>query len=179
MATSGQEINAETARWLADTVRSVLRDQLDEAARLDSKARELIGFSGLVLALLAAAIVRAGVLAGLEAILFGAGASLAVLLLGLAAGFAIFAVAAPGDGDDYYLKLDAGSARQLIDDPETLASEPWVSQVREAVPLVDALEHNAKVLEREQLRVSQAYVLFASGLGAAIIAILALVPAAL
>ena len=84
MATSGQEINAETARWLADTVRSVLRDQLDEAARL-----------------------------------------------------------------------------------------------REAVPLVDALEHNAKVLEREQLRVSQAYVLFASGLGAAIIAILALVPAAL
>lgn len=179
MATSGQQINAETASWLAETVRGVLRDQMEEAARLDSKARELIGFAGLVLALLAAAVTQAGGRTGLEAILFGTGAVLAVLLLGLAAGYAIFAVAAPGDGQGYYLKLDAGSARQLLEDPETLASEPWVAQIREAFPLVDALEHNAGVLQRDRLRVSQAYGLFASGLGAAMVAILALIPATL
>lgn len=75
--------------------------------------------------------------------------------------------------------MQAAPASSLRIDPETLASEPWVSQIREAFPLVDALEHNAGVLQRDRLRVSQAYGLFASGLGAAMVAILALIPATL
>ncbi|HVX32160.1 MAG TPA: hypothetical protein VHA80_03385 [Solirubrobacterales bacterium] len=49
-----------TTAWLEETARRVVDAQLGEAARINSRARELVGFVGILLGLLATAASQSG-----------------------------------------------------------------------------------------------------------------------
>jgi hypothetical protein len=57
-------MNPETTAWLEGTARRVVDAQLSEGARMDTKARELLGFVGIILGLLATAASQSGSVAG-------------------------------------------------------------------------------------------------------------------
>lgn len=70
-------MNPETITWLETTARRVVDGQLTEGARLDTKARELLGFVGIILGLLAA-VSQSGPVGGVSGGLFYATMIIAV-----------------------------------------------------------------------------------------------------
>lgn len=75
------EMETERIAWLEGMARRVLDAQLAEGVRMDTKARELLGFVGIILALLAAVASQSGPIAGFLGGVFYASAIIAVALL--------------------------------------------------------------------------------------------------
>lgn len=164
-------IGPDIATWLEQTARHVVDAQLAEAARLDTRARELLGFVGVVLALLAAAASRGGAVAGLEGALFYVGSLVSAVLLVWAGVSAAMRVVAPGD----YAAPGQAALAVLHDAPVA----PWVSlaqiQVDTFFDLLAAARRNARVLARGRSRLARAYLVFAMALGFAGLAVVAVV----
>ena len=165
-------MNPETTAWLEGTARRVIDAQLTEGARMDTKARELLGFVGIILGLLATAASQSGSVAGVFGAIFYFAAIVAVASL-IWAGVHVVQelVLQPPAFHDIGPTAIMGYRR----DPALATMKPEEIQAQAFYDLSDAAQENAKLIERAHEHLSAAYGVFAVGLVAAAIAIVALV----
>lgn len=161
-----------TTTWLETTARRTLDAQLAEGARIDSRARELVGFVGIVLGLLATAASQSGAAGGIWGGLFRVFTIISVAAL-LAAGLQVMqklVLRRPGFRD-----IGAGAISEYLGDPETTTMELEDLQARTAYDLSAAASQNAELLTAMREDFAAGYGYFAVGLAAAALAIVWLV----
>lgn len=164
-------MDPETINLLEGKAQRLVDAQLEEVARIDSRARELLGFIGVVLALLAATVSQSGHVSGVWGGLFHVSVVIAVVLLLWAGLRSVEQVVEPPD----YRDIDAGTLRAYSEDPATADKQRADVEGELFNELLAAAGHNAGLLERGHLRLAEAYGAFAAGLGCAIVAIMFLV----
>lgn len=165
-------MNSQVTDWLESNARRVVDAQLAEAARIDAKARELLGFIGIVLALLGAAASQSGSVDGvLGWIYYGSAAGAAILLIW--AGYrAVQEVAGePPDFSD----IGVVALKEYREDPALAAMEVDELRGRAFKALSRAAEANVSVIGKAQERLAAVYGAFAVALAASGLAIVALV----
>lgn len=138
---------------------------------MDAKARELLGFIGVVLALLAATASQSGPVAGVGGAVFYAAAILAAALLVWAGVRSVAQITEPSSFRD----IGATVIGDYRDDPAVPDREPEELRAQAFYHLVDDAQINSQLLENTHDRLSAAYGTFATALGAAGIAVIALV----
>lgn len=164
-------MHPQTTAWLERVALRVVDAQLAEITRLDTKTRELLGFIGVVLGLLGAAAAGGGSVSGMAGAVFYTASALADVLLVWAGIRAVAQIIRPAD----YHDLDARTIASYRRDPAFPSSSVQEAQNEAFLFLADAAAANSRLLDKAHARLSSAYVAFAAGLGAAGLAILALI----
>jgi hypothetical protein len=157
--------------WLEGNARRVVDAQLSEAARIDAKARELLGFIGIVLALLGAAASQSGSVGGACGLLYyGAAAGAAALLIwaGLRAVQEIVEPLAFSD-------IGPTAIDEYRQDPALATMQLEEVRARAFTDLSKAAGENVSLIVEAQERLAAAYGIFAVALGASGVAVVALV----
>lgn len=161
-----------TTAWLETTARRVVDAQLGEAARINSRARELVGFVGIILGLLATAASQSapadGVLGGLFRVLVIV--AVAALLCSALHVLQKLVLIRPRLRD-----VGAGALRSYLDDPALDGLSAEEVRARSYYDLTGAAEENAPLLEQAHEDFAAGYGYFAIGLVAGGFAIVALV----
>lgn len=163
-------MEAERTAWLEGMARRVLDAQLAEGVRMDTKARELLGFIGIILALLAAVVSQSGSVPGYWGAVFYAAAIIAVTLL-IGAGIYVVRklVLQPPPFHDI------GPATVAEYQSASAATKLEQAQARAIYDFSAAAKENTKLIDSAHAYLSAAYGAFALGLTAAATSIIALV----
>lgn len=166
------DMDPATTAWLEGNARRVVDAQLGEAARVNSRARELVGFVGIILGLLATAASQSAAADGVWGGLFRflTIAAVAALLWSALHVLQKLVLARPQLRD-----IGAGALGSYRDDPALAGLEPEALQARAFYDLTAAAEANAPLIERAHDDFAAGYGYFAIGLFAAGLAIVALV----
>jgi hypothetical protein len=165
-------VNSQVTDWFESNARRVVDAQLAEAARIDAKARELLGFIGIVLALLGAAASQSGSVEGVFGGIYYGTAVSAVLLLVWAGYRAVQEVAGqPSDFSD----IGVTALQEYREDPALAAMEVEELRGRAFKALSRAAQENVSVIVEAQERLAAVYGAFAVALAASGLAIVALV----
>lgn len=164
-------MDAQITEWLEGNARRVVDSQLGEAARIDAKARELLGFIGIVLALLGATASQSGPVGGVwGGFYYAASVGAAALLIG--AGLrAVQEVVEPPPFSD----IGATAVDEYRNDPMLATMQLEEIQARAFNDLSEAAGQNAALIVGAQERLAAAYGVFAVALGFSGIAIVSLV----
>jgi hypothetical protein len=162
----------QVAAWLEPTARRVVDRQLGEAARINSKARELVGFIGLVLGLLATAASQSGGARGLWGGLFR---GFAIVAVGALLSSAIHVVRRLVLQRPEFRDIGAAALRSYLYDPDLPTMGIEEIQARASYDLTVAAETNAPLIEEAHAAFAADFGFFAIGLGTAGLAIVALI----
>ncbi|MFN8215092.1 MAG: hypothetical protein U0R71_00710 [Solirubrobacterales bacterium] len=165
-------MTSETTAWSEESARRVVAAQVAEAARINSKARELVGFVGIVLGLLAAAASQSGAAGGVWGGLFRFFAITSVAALLWAALHVVqrLVLQKPQLRDIGPEALDG-----YLNDPELARIDIEELRARAFYDLTAAATNNAPLLEEAHGDFAAGYGYFAVGLAAAALAVVALI----
>ena len=161
-----------TTAWLEATARRVVDVQLGEAARINSRARELVGFVGIILGLLATAASQSG---GADGVWGGLFRFLAIVAVAALLWSALHVLQKLVLTRPQLRDIGAGALRSYLDDPDLEGIGAEEIQARSCYDLTTAAEANAPLLEQDHEDFAAGYGYFAIGLFAAGFAIVALI----
>jgi len=164
-------VDAQVTEWLEGNARRVVDAQLSEAARIDAKARELLGFIGIVLALLGAAASQSGSVGGACGVLYYGAAIGAAALLIWAGLRAVQEIVEPLPFSD----IGPSAIDEYRQDPALAAMQLEEVRARAFNDLSEAAQENVSLIIEAQERLAAAYGIFAVALGASGVAVVALV----
>lgn len=167
-----QPVDPATTAWLEGMARRSVGAQLAEGARMDSRARELVGFVGIVLGLLATAASQSGAANGLWGGLFRFFAIVAVAALLYAALHVMQKLVLRRA---QFRDIGPGAIAGYLRDPELVEMELEEIQARAVYDLSAAAELNAELIAQAREDFAAGYGYFAVGLAAAALAIVALI----
>lgn len=166
------QVKPGTTAWLEATARRTLDAQLAEGARMDSRARELVGFVGIVLGLLATAASQSGAAGGIWGGLFRVFAIISVAAL-LSAGLQVMQKLVLRRPE--FRDIGASAMTDYLRDPELPTMELEELQARSTYDLSTAAAQNAELLVAMREDFAAGYGYFAVGLAAAALAIVWLI----
>lgn len=165
-------INRETVSWATENARELLRSENDRLQALDGKAGQLAGFSGVILAVLGSIAPdafgeRLGTVGDplFAAAYFASVGSLTAAILWLV----LFALR-----PQRFIAIDAKELDAYLEDERLLRAEPWALQIRTLRALRDSTSWAQRGAELKANRLTVGVVIFAFGLGAALVAVVTL-----
>jgi hypothetical protein len=164
-------VDSQVTEWLEGNVRRVVDAQLSEASRIDAKARELLGFIGIVLALLGAAASQSGSVCGVCGAFYYCAAAGAAVLLIWAGLRAVQQIVEPLPFSD----IGPSAIEEYRQDPAMAAMQVEEVRARAFNDLSEASQGNVALLDESHERLAAAYGVFAAALGASGVAVVALV----
>jgi hypothetical protein len=165
-------LNHETVAWATENARELLREESDRIQLLDTKAGQLAGFAGVVLALLGSlakdAFARDLGTVGdplFAVVYFGAAATLATAIMWI-----VFFALKPRR----FIAIDAKELSMYFEDERLLSAEPWALQLRTLRALRDAVSFSQRGAAQKADRLSTGVVLFGVGLACTLMAVITL-----
>lgn len=165
-------VDPGTTAWLEASARRVVDAQVAEVTRINSRARELVGFVGIILGLLATTASQSGGADGLAGGCFRVLAIVAVAALLWSATHVVQKIVL---GRPELRDIGAGTLDSYLNDPALAELAPEEVQARAFYDLTAAAADNAELVERTHADFAAGYGAFAIGLFAAGLAIVALV----
>jgi len=165
-------VNPDTVAWAADNARELLRDESERVRALDTKAGQLAGFAGVILALLGSIAPEAfrSSLGDVGVPLFAAFYLLAAALLASSILWIVFLTLKP----QRFIAIAAAELGEYLEDERLLRSDPWALQIRTMRAVRDAAVWAQVAGERKADRLTVGMILFAAGLTATLGAVVTL-----
>jgi len=165
-------INHETVAWATENARELLREENERIQALDSKAGQLAGFAGVILAVLGsiAADAFAEDLGAVGDPVFAVTYFASVGALTAAILWLVFFALKP----QRFIAIDARELTAYLEDERLLRAQPWGLQIRTPRALRDCTAWAQQGAEQKANRLTTGVVIFAIGLAAALGAVVTL-----
>ncbi|HEX8054296.1 MAG TPA: hypothetical protein VF517_15010 [Thermoleophilaceae bacterium] len=169
MALDYTRLDHKTVAWATENARELVKEEADRLRALDAKSAQLVGFAGVILAVLGS-LGKDAFLRDLGYVgdpLFAAAYFLSMLVLTASILWLVFFTLKP----QRLVVIDAKELSAYLEDERLLQAEAAALQIRTLRALRDAASWAQRVGKQKASRLSTGMALFAIGLAAALVAV--------